>query len=80
MVLETSKLAYLNQTKAPITSQKLDSLNFWQIANSVLNKSKSAALPLFSDPEVLFSTSDKAKLFSKNLAKNFNLNDSGISG
>ena len=62
-----------------ITSQKPGSQDFWQIANSVLNKSKSAIPPLFNDPEVLSSAFDKAKLFAKNFSKNSNLDDSGIS-
>ena len=37
-VLEASKLAYANKTKESITSQKLGSQDFWQIANSVLKK------------------------------------------
>ena len=39
-VLEAAKLAYANKTKESITSQKLGSHDFWQIANSVINKSK----------------------------------------
>ena len=61
-VLETAKLAYANKTKQSITSQKLGSHDFWQIANSVLNKGKSAIPPLFNGPEVFFAASDKAKL------------------
>ena len=52
---------------------------FWRIANSVLNKGKSAIPPLFNGPEVSSSASDKAKLFAKNFSKNSNLDDSGIS-
>ena len=37
-VLEAAKLAYANKTKESITSQKLGSREFWQIANSVLSK------------------------------------------
>ena len=70
-VLEAAKLAYANKTKEFITSQKL--------ANSVLNKGKSAIPPLFNGPEVLSSASDKAKLFPENFSKNSNLDDSGIS-
>ena len=77
-VLEAAKLAYATKTKESITSQKLDSRDFWRIANSVLNKGKSAIPPLFNGPEVLSSASDKAKLFAKNVSKNSNL-DSGIS-
>ena len=78
-VLEAAKLAYANKTKESITSQKLGSRDFWQIANSVLNKGISTIPPLFNGPEVLSSTSDKAKLFAKNFSKNSNLDDSGIS-
>ena len=54
-VLEAAKLAYANKTKESITSQKLGSRDFWRIANSVLNKGKSAISPLFNGPEVLSS-------------------------
>ena len=47
-VLETAKLAYASKTKESITSQKLGSRDFWRIANSVLNKGKSAIPPLFN--------------------------------
>ena len=62
------KLPHLhaNKTKESITSQKLGSCDFWRIANSVLNKGTSAIPPLLKDPEVLSSTSDKAKLFAEN--------------
>ena len=77
-VLEAAKLAYANKTKESITSQKIGSRDFWQIANSVLDKGKSALPPLFSGLEVLSSASDKAKLFAENFSKNSNLDDSGI--
>ena len=77
-VLEAAKLAYATKTES-ITSQKLGSRDFWRIANSVLNKGKSAIPPLFNGPEVLSSASDKAKLFAKNFSKNSNLDDSGVS-
>ena len=57
-VLEAAKLAYATKTEESITSQKLDSPDYWKIANSVLNKGKSAIPPLFNDPEVLSSASD----------------------
>ena len=70
----------LIQQKSPITSQKLGSLDFWGIANSYLNKGKSAIPPLFiNGPEVLSFASDKATLFAENFSKNSNLDDSGIS-
>ena len=78
-VFETAKLTYATITKESITSQKLGSRDFWQIANSVINKGKSAMPPLFSGPEVLSSASDKAKLFAQNFSKNSDLDDSSVS-
>ena len=62
-----------------ITSQKLGSRDLWLIADSVLNKGKSALPPLFNGPEVLSSASDKAKLFAENFSMNSNLDESVIS-
>ena len=78
-ILEAAKLANATKTKESITSQKFGSRDFWRIANSVLNKGKSAITPLFNGPEVLPSASDKAKLFLKDFSKNSNLDDSDIS-
>ena len=78
-VLEAAKLGYANKTKEFIPSQKLGSWDFLQIANSVLNKGKSAIAPLFSNLEVLSSASDKANLFPENFCKNSDLDESGIS-
>ena len=64
-VLDAAKLAYANKTKESITSQKLGSYDFWGIANSVLNKGKSAIPPLFSGPEVLSSACDKQNCLLK---------------
>ena len=50
-VLEATKLAYANKTKEFITSQKLGSWDFCQIANSVVNKGKSVILSVFTDPQ-----------------------------
>ena len=62
-----------------ITSQKLGSRDLWEIANSVLNKGKSAIPPLFNGLKVLSFASDRAKLFPENFPKNSDLDDSGIS-
>ena len=61
-----------------ITSQKLGCHDFWQTANSVLSKGKSAIPPLFNGLEVLPSASDEAKLFAENSSKNSNREDSDI--
>ena len=77
--LEAAKLAHAKKTKESIGSQKPGSLDIWEIANSVLNKGKSAIPPPFNGPEVFCSASDKAKLFAENVSKNSNLDDSGVS-
>ena len=61
----------LIKQKRPLLSRNL--------ANSVLNKGKSAIPPIFNSLEVLSSASDKAKLFDENFSKYSNLDDSGIS-
>ena len=71
---------YANETNYFIFSQRRGSGNIWPIANSEHNKVKSAISLLFNYPEVLFSASNKAKLFAKNFCNNSNLDDSGISG
>ena len=78
-VLEAAKFAYTTKTKESITSQKLALRDFWQIANSVLNKGKYAIPPPFNGQEVLSPASHKAKSFAKSFSKNLNLDDSGIS-
>ena len=75
-ILEAAKL---HKTKESITYLKIGSRDFWQIANSVVNKGKSVIPPLFNGPDVLPSASDKAKLFAVNFSKNSNLDDSGLS-
>ena len=80
-VLEASKLVYAKKTKGLIISKKRCFRNLSRIANSVLNKGKSAipSLLYLICSGVLPSASDKAKLFPKNFSKNSSLNDSGIS-
>ena len=76
-VPEAAKPAYATKTRVHHFPETWLS-GLWEIANSVLNKGKSAIPPLFNGPEVLSSASDKAKLFAKNFSKNSNLDDSGI--
>ena len=77
--LKLPNLHMLIKQKNPSLPRNLALGTFWQIANGVLNKGKSAIPPLFNNLEVLSFTSDKAKLFAENLSKNSNLDDSGIS-
>ena len=68
----------LIKQKDPLLPRNL-ALVAWRIANSVLNKGKSAIPPLFNGQEMLSSASDKAKLFAENFSRNSNLDDSGNS-
>ena len=76
-VIESAKNRYVEKKKESIVSQKVGSCDFWRIANSVLNRGKSAIPPLFTGPEVLTSASAKAKLFAELFSKISNLNESG---
>ena len=78
-VLEAAKLEYANKTNEFITSQRPGSRGFWQIANSLFIKGKSAIPPLFNGLEVLSAASDKAKLSAENICRNCNLDGSFIS-
>ena len=78
-VFESAKPSYVNKIKEPITSLKLGSRDFWRIANSVLNKGKSAITSSIQRPINLSSGSNKAKLIAENFSKNSNIDDSGIS-
>ena len=71
-------LHMLIKQKNALLPRNLALVTFLWIANSFLNKGKSAIPPLFNGPEVLSSASDKAKLFPENFSKNSNLDDSGI--
>ena len=46
--------------------------------NGVLNKGKSAILPLFKSLQLSYSASDKALLLAENISRNSNLDDSSI--
>ena len=60
-LLKIARLACANKTKESITSQTIGSWDFWRVAGSAFNRNKSAVPPLFRNPELLCSTSDKTK-------------------
>ena len=78
-VQKAAKLAYATKTKESFTSQRHGSQDFWQIANSIFNKGRSAIPTLSNGPEVLSSAFDYTRLFAKNFSNHSNLDDSGIS-
>ena len=62
-----------------IISQKRDSEGFWQIANSVFNKSKCTMFLLLNDPVLISSASIKQNCFAKIFSKISDLDHSNIS-
>ena len=76
--LKLPNLHMLMKQKKSITSRKLGSQYFWRIANSVLNKNKSAIVRQFNDPLVFSSVSGKPKLFVGNFSMNSVTDDGGI--
>ena len=73
--LKAAKLAYANKTRVNYFPETWPS---GLLPFCVLSKGQSAVPPLFLDPEVLPSASEKAKLFAENCSKDSNLDDSGI--
>ena len=69
-VFKDAEVANVVKTEKSISSQKLGSHDFWQIANSVLNKGISDIPPLFKGLEVMFSAFEE--MFSV-LSSMFNL-------
>ena len=59
----------LVKQKSPLLARNLAFVTFGKLL-IVFNKGKSAMPPLFNGPEVLFSASDKGKLFTENVSKN----------
>ena len=76
-VLEVAELAYTTKKNEFITSQKFGSHDFHQIANTVLNISKSVIPSHIYDP-FLSSLSDKGNSFAEAFSKSSNLVDSGM--
>ena len=72
-VLEAPKIAYGNKTRELITSQKLGSLDFWQIANSFLFKGKSAIPPIINSTKAYALTLPFWKDSSHPLSLSWNL-------
>ena len=58
-VLEAAIRAYANKTEESMISQKPGLQDFWLIAHSVFNESKSAIPPLFNRHEVFLRCSSK---------------------
>ena len=73
--LNLPKLHMIIKQKSPSFAKNLIP---WT-SHKLLNKGKSAILPLFNGLEVLSFASDKLELFAWNFSENSNLDDSGIS-
>lgn len=52
---------------------------FWKFTNPIVNRGKTSVSPIINGPEVITSSSDKAKLFVMNFASNIPLDGKRIS-
>ena len=75
-VVEDAKQQYASSVADSIATLQLGSQDFWQIANSELNRNKSSIPPLFNGPDVI-SPLDKANLFTNCFVSNSTHNDQG---
>ena len=69
----------LIKQKSPSLPRNLTLMTFDKLLIVFSTKGKSAIPPLFNDPKILPSASDKAKLFAKNFSKNSDLDDLSLS-
>ena len=79
MFLNLLNLPMLIKRKILPLSRNLALRTFDKLVNSDLNKDKFPIPVLFDHSKVFPSTSDKAKLPTKNFSKNYNIYDSGVS-
>ena len=77
--MKPPNLHMLLKQNSPSLPRNLALRAFGELLIVFLTKVKAAIHPLFNNPEVFSSASDKAKLFAKNFSKNSYLDDSGIS-
>ena len=71
-----AKNSYAESVQARIDQERLGSREFWRITNKVLNRGKSPISTIINGPEVISSSSDKAKLFARIFSSNSTLDDS----
>ena len=76
MVLRDAKSSYAKSIQDRIDQERLGSREFWRITNKILNRGKSPIPTIINGPEVISSSSDKAKLFGSIFASNSTLDDS----
>ena len=68
-VVKTVKLAYTNKTKKSPFFRNFSLTTFGGITKGVLSEGKSAVPSLFNDLEVLYSESEKTKLFTESFKR-----------
>ena len=76
-VIKNARELYAQFVKSKVAEQQLDSNQFWQIANKVLNRSVCSIPTINNRPEVISLALDKAKLFAKNFTTKSTLCDQG---
>ena len=76
-ILRNSKCSYAQTIRTEISNERPGTCGFWKISRKVLNSGKASVPTLIHGPEVISSSSEKAKLFAANFASNSTLDDQG---
>ena len=76
-ILRNSKCSYAQTIRTEISNERPGTRGFWKISRKVLNSGKASVPTLIHGPEVISSSSEKAKLFAANFASNSTLDDQG---
>ena len=67
----------LIKQQSPSLARHLSLKTFGELLSVLRTRGESAIPSLFDDPEKLYSASNKAKLFAKNVSRNSSLEESG---
>ena len=78
-ILRNAKSGYAASIQNKIGNEKLGSREFWRITKKVMGNGKGSIPTIINGPEVIASSSDKAKLFASNFSSNSTLDDQGHS-
>ena len=76
-VLKGARSSYAQSIQTRIGNERLGSREFWRITNNIFNRGKATIPSLINGPEVISTSSGKAKIFASNFAANSTLDDQG---
>ena len=76
-ILRNAEDSHAQTVRTEISNERPGTRGFWKISRKVLNCGKPSIPTLVNGPEVISSSSEKAKLFAANFAANSTLDDHG---